>query len=91
MKVNIKANFILNEPDYETKSQTLDELCEELTRKYKNQPDVLEFYDELHHDVFEDCEILVNKIPYSKLEHGLKTQLHDGDNIEIYFFLLAGG
>lgn len=91
MRVNVTTNFALHEPDYETNCLTLRDLLEDLSKKYEDQPEVLEFYDRFNREVFVDCEVYVNRKPCGELRGRLDSQLKEGDLIEIHFFLLSGG
>lgn len=89
MKITVKSSFDLNETELETQSTTLGALLEELSSNYRLTGS--EFFDSERKEVYPDCAVFVNGQPYQALTDGLDTELKDGDKVEIYLIMLAGG
>ncbi len=89
MKVTVKSNFELYKVAFETQSAILGDLLDELSRN--DRPLKTEFFDRERREIYPDCEVVVNGQAFKDLGDGLNTELKDGDRVEIYLIMLAGG
>ena len=103
MKTIVKLKFGLKDIDFETQSATLGALLHEISSNIratnfklngKRSKEVLpniDFFDAESGEVYPDCLVLLNGQTYDVLADGLDTKLVDGDKVEIYPIMLAGG
>jgi|GEM_PF-1231730 len=88
----VKLHFGLTQLDFEMDGSTLRDLLHELSTNIKTTkyPRV-DIFDSETGEVYPDCLILVNGQPYDLLNNGLDTKLSNGDKVEVYPIMLAGG
>ena len=82
MKIEIKSSLNVSSGVFETQSSSISELLCELQKKNKTSQDY-KFFDIDLHEVYPDCEVLINGKSYRAIANGLHTKLKDGDQIEI--------
>jgi molybdopterin converting factor small subunit len=89
VKITVESTFNLNKTELEAQSTTLGALPDELENTNKLMK--AEYFNSVLREVYPDCEVLVNGQSYRVLTDGLDTELKDGDKVEIYLIMLAGG
>ena len=88
MRITVKSNFGPNK-EMETESATLGDLLNELSRDYNlSQKQFVESISRPGSPLF---VFTVNGKKFDTPPAGLKTQLEDGDKVEIYFIAAGGG
>jgi len=88
MKITFKATFNLEGTELETQSTTLGALLDELSSAYGTKA---EFFDSESKEIYPDWGLFLNGQPYGALPDGLDTELKDGDKVDIFGLILAGG